>query len=72
MKSRSKYNKSYQMKGLEALYMYSVHTVLIECKQVCKDSDVIYEYCVTSKVITTLDLSISPVISVSGRSLLRR
>jgi hypothetical protein len=60
------------MKGLEALYMYSVHTMLIERKQVCKDSDIIYEYCMTSKLITTLGLSISPVISVSDSSLLRR
>lgn len=62
------------MKGLEALYMstYSVHTMLIECKQVCKDSDIIYKYWVTSKLLTTLGLSISPVISVSGSSLLRR
>jgi len=60
------------MKGLEALYMYSIHTMLIECKQVCKDSDIIYKYCVTAKLITTLGLSMSPVISVSGSSLLRR
>ena len=72
MNSRSKYNKSYQTKGLEALYMYPVHTMLLECKQVCKDSDIVCEYCVTSKLITTLGLSISPVISVSGSSLLRR
>lgn len=39
------------MKGLEALYMHSEHTILIECKQVCKDSDIIYEYCVTSNYI---------------------